>query len=113
MLPDPNWQPVGAQAATMHIHKDNGRLFWNARTQQYLGNPQAVKIEFDADLQWISILKDSDYTVVEDEDGNYYIDAKDALEECGFSFPLSEHVYALPDEPESNINRVIFKLEEG
>ena len=107
----PEWEPLGEQVAHAHIQKDNGRLYWNPVVHQYLGNPASVSLEYDDDLNWVSVLAGNDYAVVKDEDGNFYIDALDALENCGLEFPLANHIAVVPDPPENSHNRVIIPLE--
>lgn len=111
MLLDPVWEPLGEVTAWMQIHKDNGRLFWNMKVQQYLGVPESVKFEHDDELNWIGILHGFEYAVVEDEDGNFYIDAKEALEDFGLEFPLDEHITFEPEAPQDSHNRVVVEFE--
>jgi len=111
MLPNPQWMSVGSQEPYAFIHKDDGRLFWNAKVQQYLGAPRWTCLQYESELNWLSIKTGCDFSVVQDEDGNYYIEAKEALEECGFVFPLDEHLALEITPPENSHNRVIFQLE--
>lgn len=111
VLPTPQWQTLGDCDAEAHIHKDNGRLYWNEVTHQYLGHPDSVMLEYESTLNWLGIRKNSVCAVIKDEDGNFYIDAQEALESIGLEFPLAEHLIFEPEPPLDNLNRVILVLE--
>jgi hypothetical protein len=107
----PVWEPLGNQTALARINKTNGRLFWNPVVHQYLGNPKMVSLEFDDELDWIGIILGNDYAVVQDEDGNFYIESKSALEDYGLVFPLANNMDFVPDPPRDSHNRVILVME--
>jgi len=111
MLPVPEWTPIGEYKASARIQKTSGRIYWNEILNQYLGRPESIMLEYDAALKWLGIRKDSYLSVVKDEDGNFYVDAKEALEEIGFEFPLDENLTFEPAPPTDNLNRVILELE--
>jgi len=106
-----NWQPVGTQAASIHINKKSGSIFWNARVHQMMGYPTSVRILYDESANSIGMMDGLDYIVQNDDDNEYKAEVREALEECGLEFPLDENITGVPDWPIDSRNMAILCLE--
>lgn len=110
MLPEYDWSDVGETSAWMQVHKNNGNLYWNTRTHQLMGFPQAVCLCYDEGTNSLGIQQGLDFTVLTDDEGLYHIDASDAMQECGLSFPLADHISGEPIHQQDSRNLIVFDL---
>lgn len=107
-----DWQEVGTSSPYMMIHQTNGRLYWNAKTHQQLGNPPSVKLAYDEGTNSICVEYGFDFRIYNDDEGLISIDAHDALVECGLEFPLAGHIEGEPVYLLNSQSKMVFALGE-